>query len=90
MLLEFGGVGVYDLVTLNTAGNKAKLLADTVGHKFDLALGGAVKTAAKCGKKSYDDRVRVTLHSVEGFYHRELTLPLVELLDDGSEVCHKE
>lgn len=88
MLLEFGGVGVNDLVVLDTARNEAKFFAEAVGHKFNFALGGAVETAAECCKKSNDHGVRVALHSVEGLDHWELTLPLIELLDDGGEVCH--
>ena len=90
MLLEFGGVGVNDLVVLDTTRNETKFFADTIGYKFNFALGCAVETAAECCKKSNDHRVGVALHSVEGLDHGELTLPLIELLDDGGEVCHEE
>ena len=90
MALHLGRVGVDHLLVLNAAGDEAKLISQAAGHELNLTLGGTVEAAAESGEQADDDRVRVTLHSVERFNHRQLTLPLVKLLDDRCEVGNQE
>lgn len=90
MRLEFGGVCINHLVESKPLFAEAQLVAKTVEDEVNFTHSSTVKSATKGGEQLNDDGIRVTLHRIKWLDHWQLSLPLIVLLYNSSEIRNQE